>query len=121
MAGINADYRLRGEIFDLVRETRFQPNQNLRDVKLPEDVYRKADCFTKSDVEHHQYFSVLDKLEGGSIYELLKRAADDSSLEAYDLVGDWIEAFGNLLRYALNLLVAPNRPELKRIKVGGNG
>jgi len=117
MADSNRGKKLRGEIFDLVRETRFQPNQNLRDVKLPEEVYRKAESLTRSDVDRRLYFPVLGQLEGGSIYELLKEAADKSNLDAYDLVGNWIEAFGNLLRYALNLLVAPNRPELKRIKV----
>ncbi len=108
----------RQELVDIVKGVQCRPNQNLRDVDLPQEAYRKADNFTRSDVKHRHYYAVLNDMDGGGVYGLLEEAADEASFEeAYDLVGKWREAFRSLFRYALNLLLAPNRPELKMVKV----
>ena len=114
----NGGASLRKEIFDMIKQVHCKQNQNLRDVKLSEDVYRRSKNFTRTDTGHRHYYPALDRMEGGGVFGLLQEAAGNASLgDACDLVGRWKEAINSLLRYALNLLLAPNRPELKTVKV----
>ncbi len=110
-----------------VRNIRVGANQALRHVEVPEDVVAKAKKFIKR--APNQYikdkqqstslrYQVLDGLRGGGIYELLVKDAKKIELErASDKIAEWIEAIKHLRRYALNLMLAPKRPEFQSMKV----
>ena len=112
----------RTEIVNQISQVRLQPSQNLRQFSLQDSVYDLARNFVYRMAtvkeKHCRYYTVLNCIEGGGIYALLKEAAEHSSLELDSvMIEHWQEALKALLRYALNLLLAPNRPELRTVKV----
>ena len=105
----------REEMNSLLREcvTNIQSTEKqLADLVIPPSLYELARSFveiTEFERRYHnpQVFILL--LEASIEIHVL----DEGEAE----LRKWREGLKALLRYPLNLLVAPNRPELKRIKV----
>lgn len=108
---------LRDEIVDAIRGVKVGPGQQLRQVEVSPDVYQKAMEFAKwapnFGAESQPYRFKMDFL-----YQLLQTNIKSKTLqEALGEVEGWQSACKALLRYALNLLLAPKRPEFRRMKV----
>ena len=116
--------RIRRRIEEDIKAIRVQQSQALRNVTLPEDTNKWARKFVKQapNVSPHRPATEPSsplRYETFRVYRLLTDSAgDESVLNAEKVFGDWQVAVKNLLRYALNLLLAPKRPELQTIKVG---
>ena len=108
---------LRDEIVDAIRGVKVAPGQQLRQVEVSPDVYQKAMEFAKwapnFGAMNQPYRFKMDFL-----YQLLQANINSKTLqEAWEEVEGWQLACKALLRYALNLLLAPKRPEFRRMKV----
>ena len=107
----------RDVIVDAIRGVKIGPGQQLRQVEVSPDVYHKAKEFAmwapNFGPENQPYRFKMDFL-----YQLLQANIDSRTLqEALWEVEGWQSACKALLRYALNLLLAPKRPEFRRMKV----
>lgn len=117
-------------IVRLIQTLNVGPGQSLRQVMVPEEAYIIARNFlkwapnvtfgpdNKSMVGCR--FKILYRLNtlGESIYSLLMVDAGNTNLaDASQKIEVWKEAIKSLLRYALNLKLAPKRPEFQRMKV----
>ena len=120
----------RNKIEDSIRNIRVEPNQPLRDVKVPPGTYDLAKEFVKrvpnaltliNGGKLFLRYPILYSLgDGEGIYDLLVGDAEETTLsQAESKMVEWQEALSCLLRYALNLLLAPKRPEFQNIKVLG--
>lgn len=113
----------RKSIVESIRCIRVEPFKTFRQVEVSESTNSTAKTFVKSapNVYGGNYlrYNVLYSLDAGcSIYELLARDAGEATvLQADQKFQDWEEALNHLRRYALNLLLAPRRPEFQSIKV----
>lgn len=116
------------EIVGHIQSLNVGPGQSLRQVMVPEAAYSIARKFLKwapnmtvgpDNTPVPCRFEVLYRLPSGeSIYTLLMVDAGNTSLaDANQKIEDWKEAMKSLLRYALNLKLAPKRPEFQRMKV----
>lgn len=117
------------EIVGLIQSLNVGPGQSLRQVMVPEVAYTIAKNFLKwapniifspDNTPQAYRFKVLQYLpqSGESIYTLLVIDAGNTTLaDASQKIEDWKEATKSLLRYALNLKLAPKRPEFQRMKV----
>ena len=108
---------LRDNIVEAIRGVKVAPGQQLRQVEVSLDVYQKAMEFAKwapnFGAENQPYRFKMDFL-----YQLLQTNINSKTLqEAWVEVEGWQSACKALLRYALNLLLAPKRPEFRRMKV----
>ena len=108
----------RDVIVDAIRIIKIGPGQQLRQVEVSPDVYQKAKEFAMGapnfGLENQPYRFKMDFL-----YQLLQANITSRNLqEALGEVDGWQSACKALLRYALNLLLAPKRPEFRRFKVG---
>ena len=108
---------LRDEIVDAIRGVKVGPGQQLRQVEVSPDVYQKAMEFAKwapnFGAESQPYRFKMDFL-----YQLLQTNIKSKTLqEAWGEVEGWQSACKALLRYALNLLLEPKRPEFRQLKV----
>ena len=108
---------LRDEIVDAIRGVKVAPGQQLRQVEVSPDVYQKAMEFAKwapnFGAESQPY-----RFKMNFLYQLLQANINSKTLqEAWREVEGWQLACKALLRYALNLLLAPKRPEFRRMKV----
>ena len=122
--------RDRKSIVDAMRNVRVEQSQTLRQVQVPDQTQKQANKFIKvapnvvlvNNITKYLRYEVLYSFSSGSnvegVYDLLARDAGDTSVREADqkFVG-WQDAIKCLLRYALNLLLAPNRPEFQTIKV----
>lgn len=118
------------EIVQLIRSLKVGSGQSLRQVQVPDSAYKTARTFLKwapnvlvdrpSNTKVPLRFKVLYDLGGNeSIYRLLIVDAGNTPLaQAQVKINDWKDATKSLLRYALNLKLAPKRPEFQRMKVG---
>jgi len=116
------------KIVEEIKNLQVDQKQSLRQIQVPESVYKLATGFIKQTPNaitvHNKWLHIryeilysLGSSEGG-IYDLLSRDAGDTNVTgAQKKIDDWIDATKNLLRYALNLLLAPRRPEFQNIKV----
>ena len=107
----------RDDIVDAIRGVKVSPGQQLRQVEVSQDVYRKAKEFAKwapnFGPENQPY-----RFKMNFLYQLLQANITSRNLqEALGEVDGWQSACKALLRYALNLLLAPKRPEFRRMKV----
>ena len=107
----------RDVIVDAIRGVKIGPGQQLRQVEVSPDVYHKAKEFAmwapNFGAENQPYRFKMDFL-----YQLLQANITSRTLqEALGEVEGWQSACKALLRYALNLLLAPKRPEFRRMKV----
>ena len=117
------------EIVGLIQTLNVGPGQSLRQVMVPERAYTIARNFLKwapnvtvgpDNKPLACRFKVLYRLppSGESIYTVLVEDAGNTTLtDASQKIEDWKEATKSLLRYALNLKLAPKRPEFQRMKV----
>lgn len=117
------------EIVDLIQGIRVQESQSLRQVKVSDHTLKLAKAFIKQApnvcvIETGMLelrYEILSSFSAGSgfgVYQLLAKDAGDSTVQVADeKFGEWLAAVGSLLRYALNLLLAPKRPEFQTIKV----
>jgi hypothetical protein len=121
-------FQKRLQIVGAVKGIRAQQSQALREIKVPESTVELAKTFTKKAPNACLLggknlclrYTVLYSLPGFQygVYGLLASDAGDRPVQEADLkFSEWLEAIGNLLRYALNLLLAPRRPEFQTIKV----
>ena len=113
----------RESVLKEIKAIRVGQNQQLRQVQVPEKAYAIARVFLKWAPNFRDHdpirFKMICRMPGNdSIYDLLIRDAGDTPLKkAKDKLQEWQVATKALLRYALNLLLAPNRPEFLRMKV----
>lgn len=118
------------EIVDLIRGIRVQQSQALRQVKVSEHTLKLAKAFIKQAPnvcaleltgKLELRYEILSSFSAGSrfgVYQLLAKDAGGSTVQVADeKFSEWLTAVGSLLRYALNLLLAPKRPEFQTIKV----
>ena len=84
--------------------------QNLTEAVLPPNVYKTANTFVCS-VEYRDRYST-------DVFNLiLKRSKGIELSKSVDKIKQWQPGLKALLRYPMDLFLAPNRPELKIIKV----
>lgn len=117
------------EIVLLIRNLNVESGQSLRQVQVPEKAYALAKSFLKwapnvtigpNNTPIACRFKVLyyDLSRGETIYTQLMHDAGYTPLAgAKQKIEEWQEATKSLLRYALNLKLAPKRPEFQRMKV----
>ena len=83
----------------------------LTDLEIPKNVFDLAEVFVQKvnfDLRYSQ----------PKVFTTLLPLCNHLSLtEAIPEVKSWQQGLKALLRYPINLLLAPNRPELKRVKV----
>ncbi len=126
-------YHERSRIVESIRNIRIEPNKTFRQVEVSESTILSARKFVKAApnmceidgryvcLRYGVLYSMSMDPGGAGIYELLSRDAGDTTvLQADQKVQNWEDAVQHLLRYALNLLLAPKRPEFQSIKVWGN-
>ena len=114
----------RDSIVKEILALKVESGKPLRQVKVSDETYSKAKKFVlkaRNVLEDGSFyrFKILYKMPSGtSIYHLLMNDAGSTPLDrALDKINEWREACRCLVRYALNLLLAPNRPEFQRLKV----
>ena len=103
--------------------------QALSHVKVQEHTYSLAKKFVKkapnvcqlpgkrSVFLRYEVLSYLSAAGDYGVYDLLAEDAGKATVQSGDKFTDWQDAVKLLLRYALNLLLAPKRPEFQTIKV----
>lgn len=84
--------------------------KQLADLVIPPSLYELARKFVEITLFERRYHNP-------QVFILLLEASIEILDEGEAELRKWREGLKALLRYPLNLLVAPNRPELKRIKV----
>ena len=114
----------RDVIVTAILAIRVGSGQPLRQVQVPPEVYELAKKFvvkapnTLGGSEPYRFKILYRMVSGRSIYDLLIADATNIALNnAEAKITGWQEASKVLLRYALNLLLAPKRPEFLRLKV----
>ena len=116
------------EIVRLIQSLNVESGQSLRQVQVPESAYHIARKFLKwapnvtvqpnSTPVPCRFKALYYMSSRDSIYTLLMVDAGSTSLtDAKQKIDEWKDATKCLLRYALNLKLAPERPELLRVKV----
>lgn len=122
----------RDELVRIIRSVSVEPGQTLRQVQVPEYAYKIARNFLKwapneaigpNGIPAPYRYNVLHRISPTeSIYTLLMMDAGYTVADhaaAKQKIDEWKEATKSLLRYALNLKLAPKRPEFQRMKVCG--
>ena len=116
-------------IVRLIQTLNVGPGQSLRQVMVPEEAYIIARNFLKwapnitigpDNKPLYCRFKCFYYLNPSveSIYSLLVVDAGNTTLaDAGQKIEIWKEAIKSLLRYALNLKLAPKRPEFQRMMV----
>ena len=117
----------RDELVRIIRSVSVEPGQTLRQVQVPEYAYKIARNFLRwapneaigpNGIPAPYRYNVLLRISPTeSIYTLLMTDAVADHTAAKQKIEEWKEATKSLLRYALNLKLAPKRPEFQRIKV----
>jgi len=108
----------RDDIVDAIREVKINPGQQLRHVEVSQDIYDMANNFARW-APNFGHESQPYRFKMHFLYQLLNTNISSRTLqEAPEEVEGWQSACKALLRYALNLLLAPKRPEFRRLKVG---
>lgn len=115
------------QITEAIRNIQVEQSQPLRQVQVPQSTYNLAKKFIKhapnalmmnGEWLYLRYEILCSLASEGGIYGLLSRDAGDISVkQADEKMSNWLDAIKHLLRYALNLLLAPKRPEFQSIKV----
>lgn len=117
------------EIVEQIRDIHVRQSQSLRHVRVPEHTLKLAKSFVKQAPNvcvlearkqclRYEVLYSFSAASGFGVYQLLAEDAKDTPVQlADDKFNQWLAAVGSLLRYALNLLLAPKRPEFQTIKV----
>ena len=106
----------RKEIIQGIRGIQPVAGKNLRDVEVPQRLYKLA-----KEVAEKEPFRIRFKVV--PVYRLLLghvRVKGQGSValpQAEATLAGWQQASKALFRYALNLVLAPKRPEFKKMKV----
>ena len=106
----------RKEIIQGIRGIQPVAGKNLRDVEVPQRLYELA-----KEVAEEEPFNIRFKLV--PVYRLLqehvhvKGQGSVALPQAEATLTGWQQASKALFRYALNLVLAPKRPEFKKMKV----
>ena len=107
----------RWEIINEIKKIQPEAGKNLKDLKIPETLYHLAGDVAKTEPVDERFKKV-------PVYELLVgHIRYNSSVGAIALrnaeptLKGWKVASNALFRYALNLKLAPKRPEFKKMKV----
>ena len=114
---------MRDEIVDAIKEIKMS-DQNMRQFEPPASLYQKArDFATWAPNVTRTGYRLRFKVD--IFYNLLIENTNEKEVSSLDsrtleVVGGWQEASKALFRYALNIYLAPKRPEFKRVKVGKN-
>ena len=108
----------RDDILDAIRGIKVKPGQALRQVEVPQNVYNMARQFA-TWAPNVARGGARYRFKMDFIYQLLvDNIKARTSLETSKMeIEGWQTACKALLRYALNLLLAPKRPEFRRMKV----
>lgn len=108
-----AEDRRRG-IMQEIRKIQPETGKNFKDLKVPESLYRLAADVAKNE-------EVLRRFTKVPVYDLLANHAHlkggTALADAQPVLEGWKAASSALFRYALNLVLAPKRPEFKKMKV----
>ena len=122
MSHAPADRIQRDDILEKLREIKVEPGKALRQVEVPKYVYDMATQFTQWAPYRIATTGAYYRFKMEFIYELLAGNCKSTTLaEAREEIEGWQTACKALLRYALNLLLAPKRPEFRRMKVRSAG
>ena len=101
-----------------IKEIKILPGQQLRHVEVSKDIYDMANKFARW-TPNFGHGGQLYRFKMDFLYQLLQNNISSRTLqEAPEEVEGWQSACKALLRYHLNLLLAPKRPEFRRLKVG---
>ena len=105
----------RKEIIDGIKQIQPVAGKNFKDVEVPRRLYELARVVAKEEMVESRFTKV-------DVYKLLLRHLDylqqKGSTTTCDAILDgWKKASKALFRYALNLVLAPKRPEFKKLKV----
>ena len=109
----------RWEIINEIKKIQPEAGKNLKDLKIPETLYHLAGDVAKTKPVDKRFKKV-------PVYELLVehiryKGSIDGGVIALRNAGPtlegWKAASNALFRYALNLVLAPKRPEFKKMKV----
>ena len=111
----------RREIIRQIRKIQPQAGKNLKDVEVPQSLFQLARDIVR-DPEASLRFNKV------AVYELLlgdlnrrrRESANSGGVtldKAVPVLDGWKLASISLFRYALNLVLAPNRAEFKKMKV----
>lgn len=110
----------RDDILDEISKIRVEPGKALRQVEVPKSVYAMAAEFIQW-APYRTKTGALYRLRMDFIYALLSRNCESGHLAgAREKIEGWQAACRALLRYALNLLLAPKRPEFRRLKLSSS-
>ena len=93
--------------------------KNLKDTEIPQFLFQLAREIVLDPETGPKFkkIAVYDLLLG----DLHRRTTSDVTLDkAGPVLDGWKRAGISLFRYALNLVLAPNRPEFKKMKVSGS-
>ena len=86
-------------------------DSQLTELQLPKNVFDQARELVEVAVFESRYF------EQGYFIHIFELAKSVSLARAVDEVKTWQEGLEAIIRYPLNLLLSPNKPELNRVKV----
>lgn len=85
-------------------------DRQLADLIIPQSTYDKATILAKE-----VYFR--ERYSNSEVFTLLLKTDVQTLIEGERQIKSWQRGLKALLRYLNNLLLAPNRPELKTVKV----
>lgn len=108
----------RAALREAITAVKEEPGRFLSEVEVPSQVFDQGKRFARSAPLREQGQPCRFKMS--FLYELLLNSASSGPLSSvtYAELEGWQGASKALLRYALNLLLAPQRPEFRRIRVG---
>ena len=121
--------RERLQIVESIRDIQVEQSVALRQVQVPDSTFKLAKDFIKKVPNslifnnqqlylRYEILHCIDVISNEGIYDLLARDAGRMSVkDSNQKMTDWLDATKCLLRYALNLFLAPKRPEFQNIKV----
>ena len=107
---------IRQEIIQGIRGIQPVAGKNLRDVEVPQRLYKLAKEVAKKE-RFHIRFKLIP------VYRLLPNHIHEKGQgsmvlpQAEATLAGWQQASKALFRYALNLMLAPKRPDFKKVKV----
>ena len=122
MASPKRERVVRDDILSVLRDIRVEPGQALRQVEPAQIIYERAKEFAKW-APNATKTGELYRFKMNFVYGLLiedgrGRGVSLDGIQSRGVIEGWQNACKALLRYALNLHLAPKRPEFRRMKVG---
>ena len=100
----------RVKISDAIKRVGDQPGA-ASNVKIPKEAYTEASNFLKHAGRDDRFSVGSDK-----VYDMLRKSIRKET-EREELLGGWRKACESLIRYALNLFLAPRKQEYRKLRV----